>query len=203
MRVATEISRIAARSGMGGRVLLPQRIGSVEDLPNLLERLEKRDISKGERVYHPLFGTGWVEAVDAQSLRRKDGSEAVFAYVRFDIGQSCKFHFIRMQRKKRPTSGRQSRPSERETQLPLNEAPEASEHEPADTVAPTGLSPLDADEIQLLQQLASGKSTRDLARELGISSAAVVTRLREIFLKLGVAQGAQALGEARRRGLIH
>lgn len=95
VRVATELSRVAARAGMGGRAILPQRSRTVEDLPDLLERLERGDISKGERVYHPLFGTGWVESVDAQALRRRDGSEAVFAYVRFDIGQSCKFHFIR------------------------------------------------------------------------------------------------------------
>jgi ADP-ribosylglycohydrolase len=101
VRVATELSRVAARAGMGGRAVLPQRGRPLEGTPDLLEQLERREISKGDRVYHPLFGTGWVDAMDAQALRRRDGSEAVFAYVRFDIGQSCKFRFIRMPKARR------------------------------------------------------------------------------------------------------
>ncbi len=100
MRVATEISRIATGVGLGGKALLPHPSGEVAALPNLLELLRKKEISSHERVYHPLFGSGWIESVDAQSLRRKDGAQAVFARVAFDIGQSCKFRFISIPRRR-------------------------------------------------------------------------------------------------------
>jgi ADP-ribosylglycohydrolase len=94
MRVATEIARIACRTGVGGQALLPAPRGRGSDVPDLVGRLRSHDISQGERVFHPLFGTGWVKSVDAQRLRRKDGATVVLAWVSFDIGQSCKFRFM-------------------------------------------------------------------------------------------------------------
>jgi DNA-binding NarL/FixJ family response regulator len=57
-------------------------------------------------------------------------------------------------------------------------------------------------ELGLLGEIASGKSTRELAGELGIPSREVVDRLRHLFRKLGAAEGREALAEARRRGLL-
>jgi len=96
MRVATEISRIATGSGMGGRALLPQRTGELAELPDVLKRMRADDINANERVYHPILGPGWVESVEAQHLRRKDGGQVFYVRVRFDIGQSCKFKDIRL-----------------------------------------------------------------------------------------------------------
>lgn len=102
MRVATEVTRIACRTGVGGQALLPSPSGRGSDLPDLVQRLRSHDISQGERVFHPLFGTGWVKSVDAQHLRRKDGATVVLAWVAFDIGQSCKFRFMAIPSANRP-----------------------------------------------------------------------------------------------------
>lgn len=99
MRMGTELSAVASGSGRGGEALLPERSEASRDLPDLLDLLEKREVSQDERVYHPLFGPGWVTSVEAQRLRRKDGAEVVTAWASFDIGQSAKFHFMRMSRK--------------------------------------------------------------------------------------------------------
>lgn len=100
MRVATEVSRIATGSGIGGRALLPQRSGELADLPDLLARMKADDINAHERVYHPTFGSGWVESVEVQQLRRKDGGQVLYVRVRFDIGQSCKFKDLRLRRRR-------------------------------------------------------------------------------------------------------
>ena len=93
MRIATELSRVAKRTGIGSAALLPDRRHEPA-APNLLELLHERNIAAHERVHHPLFGSGWVEAVDVQRLRRKDGAQVVLARVAFDIGQSCKFRYM-------------------------------------------------------------------------------------------------------------
>lgn len=177
---------------MGGRALLPERTKPVEHVPNLLDLLKERDIRKGERIYHPLFGTGWVESVEAQALRRKDGAEAVFASVRFDIGQTCKFRFIRRPGKQRvrARSRRRSEPS------PFKDSglhkPSVGEREPD----------IDPQDVQILRELGAGKSTREIAQDLGISPTQLASRLKAIFRRLGVSTGTEALPEARRRGLL-
>lgn len=111
MRIAGEISRVAAGKGLGGGALLPERTLDTARLPDLLELIRAREVSRDERVYHPLFGSGWVESVDAQRLRRKDGAEVIFARVLFDIGQSCKVRYMRFPGKKPTASASSSRRS--------------------------------------------------------------------------------------------
>ena len=101
MRVATEITRIACGSGMGGRALLPQQTGELATLPALLDAMKSGHINAKERVYHPVLGPGWVESVDVQQLRRKDGGQVLFVRVRFDMGQSCKFKDVRLPKRRR------------------------------------------------------------------------------------------------------
>ncbi|MGH2769999.1 MAG: ADP-ribosylglycohydrolase family protein [Actinomycetota bacterium] len=96
MRIATEVARIVKGAGMGGRALLPERNSEQGGLPDLVQRLKDHDVAVDERVYHPLFGAGWVKAVDAQNLRRRDGAQVVFARVTFDIGQTCKFRYMQV-----------------------------------------------------------------------------------------------------------
>lgn len=100
MRVATEIVRVASGSGMGGRALLPQPSGELATLPNLLDALKSGEVNAKERVYHPVLGPGWVESVDVQQLKRKDGGQVLFVRVQFDIGQSCKFKDIKLPRRR-------------------------------------------------------------------------------------------------------
>lgn len=123
MRMGTELASVSSGTGRGGEALLPQRSEASRDLPDFLDLLERREVSKDERVYHPLFGPGWVVAVDAQKLRRKDGAEVVTAWASFDIGQSGKFHFMRLPRRGK-TAGQRERvavPRSRQKREPSTE----------------------------------------------------------------------------------
>ncbi len=93
MRLATELAAVAVGEGMGNLALIPQRRpGSREG--DLLAQLREKSVNAKDHVYHPLFGRGVVESVEAQSLRRRDGARAVFARVLFHMGQSCKFRYL-------------------------------------------------------------------------------------------------------------
>ncbi len=96
LRIATEITSITEGRGLGGYAFLPDGNGELATLPKLLEILKTGEVNKGERVYHPVLGSGWVESVDAQSLRRKDGGRALLVRVNFDMGQSCKFKHLQL-----------------------------------------------------------------------------------------------------------
>ena len=61
---------------------------------------------------------------------------------------------------------------------------------------------LTAREIEILQELASGATNRDLARVLFISEATVKTHLVHIYDKLGVENRTQAVGQARAQRII-
>ena len=63
-------------------------------------------------------------------------------------------------------------------------------------------SPLSPREVQILQHIASGSSTKEVARDLGISSHTVKTHLERIFDKLGANDRAQAVAIAIRSGLV-
>ena len=58
-------------------------------------------------------------------------------------------------------------------------------------------------ELQVLQELAHGLSSRDVAEKFHISEETVKTYLKHIYRKLGVRDRTEAVAEALRRGLIH
>lgn len=58
-------------------------------------------------------------------------------------------------------------------------------------------------ELQVLQELAHGLSTRAVADKFHISEETVKTYLKHIYRKLGVRDRTEAVAEAMRRGLIH
>lgn len=62
-----------------------------------------------------------------------------------------------------------------------------------------GLSPR---ELQILRQVAVGRTNREIALELFISEATVKTHLLHIYKKLGVRDRASAVNEAHQRGLL-
>ena len=64
-------------------------------------------------------------------------------------------------------------------------------------------SPLSTREVQILQHIASGSSTKEVARDLGISVHTVKTHLERIFDKLGANDRAQAVAIALRLGVVH
>jgi two-component system response regulator DegU len=63
-------------------------------------------------------------------------------------------------------------------------------------------TPLSKRESQILQRVAYGATTKEVARDLGISAHTVKTHLERIFEKLGANDRAQAVAIALRRGLV-
>ena len=63
-------------------------------------------------------------------------------------------------------------------------------------------TPLSRRESQILQRVAYGATTKEVARDLGISAHTVKTHLERIFEKLGANDRAQAVAIALRRGLV-
>jgi DNA-binding NarL/FixJ family response regulator len=63
-------------------------------------------------------------------------------------------------------------------------------------------APLSRREIEILQKVAYGSTTKEVADELGISPHTVKTHLERIFEKLGANDRAQAVAIAIRKGLV-
>jgi DNA-binding NarL/FixJ family response regulator len=63
-------------------------------------------------------------------------------------------------------------------------------------------APLSRRESQILQKVAWGATTKEVAHDLGISPHTVKTHLERIFEKLGANDRAQAVAIALRRGLV-
>ena len=57
-------------------------------------------------------------------------------------------------------------------------------------------------ELDILDQIAAGKSTREIAQELFVSENTVKTHASRLYDKLGVKRRTQAVQEARRLGLL-
>jgi DNA-binding NarL/FixJ family response regulator len=64
-------------------------------------------------------------------------------------------------------------------------------------------APLSKREREILQKVADGATTRQVANELGISPHTVKTHLERIFEKLGANDRAQAVAIAIRQGIVH
>ncbi|WP_280497214.1 response regulator transcription factor [Nocardia farcinica] len=56
--------------------------------------------------------------------------------------------------------------------------------------------------LRVLKHLPTGRTTSQIAADLGVSVNTVKTHLRGIYGKLGIASRADALTEARQRGLL-
>ena len=66
-----------------------------------------------------------------------------------------------------------------------------------------GTTPLSKREREILQKVANGSTTKQVASELGISPHTVKTHLERIFEKLGANDRAQAVAIAIRSGIVH
>ena len=72
----------------------------------------------------------------------------------------------------------------------------------AETEGPKS-TPLSKREREILQKVADGATTRQVASDLGISPHTVKTHLERIFEKLGANDRAQAVAIAIRTGIVH
>jgi two-component system nitrate/nitrite response regulator NarL len=68
--------------------------------------------------------------------------------------------------------------------------------------AGTQEAPLSPREVEILQKIAYGATTKEVADQLGISFHTVKTHLERIFEKLGANDRAQAVAIAIRQGLV-
>ena len=78
----------------------------------------------------------------------------------------------------------------------IEEAQQRERDEPRTT-------PLSKREREILQTVADGATTRQVATDLGISPHTVKTHLERIFEKLGANDRAQAVAIAIRTGIVH
>ncbi len=67
----------------------------------------------------------------------------------------------------------------------------------------SGTTPLSKREREILQKVADGATTKQVASDLGISPHTVKTHLERIFEKLGANDRAQAVAIAIRTGIVH
>jgi ADP-ribosylglycohydrolase len=111
MRVGTELAAVAAGEGIGNTAFLPKRAPSAKE-PDLVQLVREKNVSAKDVVFHPLFGRGVVESVEAQNLRRKDGARAIFARVQFYLGQSAKFRYLEFPRRRSATGRLPAAPPE-------------------------------------------------------------------------------------------
>lgn len=64
-------------------------------------------------------------------------------------------------------------------------------------------SALNERELEILQSLSHGRSTKEVAEEAFLAEETVKTYLKQIYRKLGVRDRTEAVAEAFRRGLVH
>ena len=71
--------------------LRPRLLSTDRELPEIMQLLGTHELEVGLRVRHEVLGSGWIEAVHAQQIRRRGGGQIVYARVALDIGQHCQF----------------------------------------------------------------------------------------------------------------
>jgi DNA-binding NarL/FixJ family response regulator len=57
-------------------------------------------------------------------------------------------------------------------------------------------------ERNVLEQLAAGSATTEIARQLGVNDGEIESSLAVLFARMGVANRAEAIASAARRGLL-
>lgn len=108
-RVAELVTLVALRRQSQNPLRLE---GSGPDSPqhaDLLAALDRQDVVKGRRYWHPLLGSGWATAVDSQEVGRpRVLGRVIMATMQFDVGQTCKFTSYTSLDKPRSHGGGQS-----------------------------------------------------------------------------------------------
>lgn len=92
IRAADAMTRISMREATANDLLVDHRRYEVERQDrDIVSLTRSREVQKGQRITHPVFGLGWVEEVQSQRIRRQGGGTMLLARVIFDVGQSCVF----------------------------------------------------------------------------------------------------------------
>lgn len=92
LSVAATLVDIALREAQENELKVDVEMVRRRETDNVLEVTRLRTVSKSQRIYHHLLGTGWVQAVNEQEVR---GGRILLADVALDSGQSVKFKSFR------------------------------------------------------------------------------------------------------------
>lgn len=120
------------------------------------------------------------------SVRRKLGEETFAAA--WAEGRALTFENAVALARYQPDGAAESRPADRN-----------GERLDAAVAVPNGLSPR---ELEVLRVIAAGRSTRELATDLGISEGTVERHVTNLYTKIGVHSRAEAAAYAFHRGLV-
>jgi hypothetical protein len=69
-QVAELLTLLALRKAPSNFLRLSPLTGSIKLDGSLLESLQRQDVVKGRRYWHPLLGLGWATAVESQEVGR-------------------------------------------------------------------------------------------------------------------------------------
>jgi hypothetical protein len=91
-RVAELLTLVALRRAPSNFLrLTPLKDAATPD-GSVLASLQRQDVVKGRRYWHPLLGLGWATAVESQEVGRPIAKgRVIMATVQFDFGQTSKF----------------------------------------------------------------------------------------------------------------
>lgn len=93
IRCAEALTRIALREATANDLIVDRKRELVESKNrDIVSLAQSRQIFKGQRVTHPIFGLGWVLDANSQQIHRRGGGTILLTRVAFDTGQSCVFH---------------------------------------------------------------------------------------------------------------
>jgi len=91
LRVSEALTRIALTRAQRNDLVLDRAHLTRAQGHDLLQVARDREVTSGMRVWHPVFGLGWVKHVDSKPVRRKGAGSMVQVRAAFDAGQSCVF----------------------------------------------------------------------------------------------------------------
>lgn len=92
LRTAEAMARISLREATANDLSVDHKRYEVERHDrDIVSLAHNREVRRGQRVTHAVFGLGWVEEVSSQQIRRQGGGNMLLARVAFDVGQSCVF----------------------------------------------------------------------------------------------------------------
>jgi hypothetical protein len=91
VNLAEALARIASRETDAEGSLRPNPSRHDQSTPDVMTLLKRKQVHEDQRIRHDVLGSGTIQAIHAQEIRRRGGGEMLYARARMDIGQTCQF----------------------------------------------------------------------------------------------------------------